>query len=142
MAQEVFVDTGFWIALFHRQDEHHSEAETIWQEIKRGRQLPIVTTNWALYETLTWLNCRRNRHDLAIQALDFVSKLSNIVRIEPAQLESRTLEIFRNHPDKGWSVVDCGNFACIEQRHTEYALAYDRNFEQAQMEFGFRLLKP
>jgi len=142
MAQEVFVDTGFWISLLHRRDQYHDEAETIWQEVKSGKQLPIVTTNWTLYETLTWLNCRIYRHDLAVRALDFITQLSDIVRIEEAQLETRSLEIFRDHHDKRWSVVDCANFACIESRQCEFALAYDRNFEQAQLEFSFRLLKP
>lgn len=142
MAQEVFVDTGFWVALFYRQDQHHDEAETQWRQIRRERQLPVTTANWTIYETLTWLSCRLRRYDLAVRALDFVSRLSEIVHIEEAQLESRSLEIFRNHPDKQWSMVDCANFACIEQRQCEYALSYDRNFEQAQLEFRFQLLGP
>jgi len=141
MAREIFVDAGFWIAFFYPLDEHHGEAQTIWRDVV-GEKLPIATTNWTLYETLTWLNCRLHRHDLAVRVLDFVSRWSQIIRIEEVQLEGRSLEIFRSHSDKGWSVVDCANFACIESRQCEFALAYDRNFEQAQLEFSFRLLKP
>ena len=142
MVQEIFVDASFWTALFYRPDEHHSEAEVIWQEIERNRWL-TATTNWTLYETLTYLNSRgRHRHDLALEVFAVVSNSSEVVHIEGAVLEDLTLDIFRHHPDKRWSVVDCANFACIESRRCEFALAYDHNFEQAQVEFGFRLLKP
>ncbi len=71
-----------------------------------------------------------------------MSRLSEIVRIEEAQLESRSVDIFRTHSDKGWSMVDCANFACIEHRQCEFALAYDNNFRQAQQEFRFQLFEP
>lgn len=140
MARETFVDTGFWTALIYPQDQYHSLALSTWEYVA-NRQWPIVTTNWTLYETLTLLSCSYGRHDQAIQAFDFVSRLSEVVRIE-GQLENRSLEIFRRHSDKRWSVIDCANFACIEQRQCQYALSYDRNFEQAQLEFNFLFLRP
>ena len=141
MAREILVDTGFWVALFYPSDQHYSQARNAWRQVRR-EQWPVATTNWALYEVMTLLNCRSRRHDLAVRALEFVSRWSQIIHIEEAQLESRSLEIFRNHPDKQWSMVDCANFACIEQRRCEYALSYDHNFEQAQLEFRFQLLGP
>gem|GEM_PF-1317493 len=135
------MDTSFWVALIHSRDQFHSQAPSTWE--RAGIQdWPIITTNWTLYETITLLNCSYCRHDMAIQALDFVSRLSEIVHIEASQIEGRTLEIFQNHPDLRWSVVDCANFACIELRQCEFALSYDRNFQQAHSEFGFRLLAP
>ena len=141
MAREILADTGFWVALFYPPDGHYSQARNTWRQVVRERW-PTATTNWTIYETLTLFNCRFHRHDLAVRVLDFVSRWSQIIRIEEAQLEGRSLEIFRSHPDKRWSVVDCANFACIESRQCEFALAYDRSFEQAQLEFSFRLLKP
>ena len=136
MAQEVFVDAGFWIALFTPRDEHHIEALVAWREVT-SNHWRSVTTNWTLYEALTFLSCSLGRHDRAIEAFDFVSQLSEIVRIEHAQLEDRSLEIFRSHSDKRWSLVDCANFACIEHRRSELALYYDNDFQQARAEFGF-----
>lgn len=141
MAQEIFVDAGFWIALFYPPDEHHAQTRIIWRDVVR-EQWPIVTTNWTLYEAITFFNSRWHRHDMSVQALDLVSQLSEVVHVEEAQLESRSLEIFRQHSDKSWSVVDCANFASIERRQCEYALSYDRDFEQAQFEFSFQLFKP
>lgn len=140
MARAIFVDSGFWIALIHPPDQYHVQARAIWREVLIDRW-STATTNWTLYETITYFNCSVHRHDLAIQALEFVSRLSEIVRIEEAKLERRSLEIFRTHSDKRWSMVDCANFACIEQRQCEYALAFDNNFRQAQQEFRFQLFE-
>ena len=137
MARELFVDASFWTALFYSPDQRHPEALTIWREIIAARW-GTVTTNWTLYETLTFLT-GRGRHYVALQVHTFVSQSTSIVHIENAGLEDRSLEIFRQHSDKRWSVVDCANFACIEQNQCEYALAYDGDFRQAQAEFKFNV---
>jgi predicted nucleic acid-binding protein len=141
VALEVFVDASFWTALFYGPDERHSQAENTWRQIDNSEWL-AVTSNWPLYETLTHL-CSRRRYDLAVQVLDLVSDSTSIliVRVEEAGLETRSLEIFRRHSDKRWSVVDCANFACIEQLQCQYALSYDRNFDQAQLEFKFQIFR-
>jgi uncharacterized protein len=137
VAQEIFIDASFWTALFYARDERHTDARNVWPEIHSSQWL-MLTTNWTLYETLTFLSSRR-RHDIAVQALDFITRSAQLVRIEIAGLENRSLEIFRRHSDKRWSVVDCANFACIEQRRCEQALSYDGNFRQAQGEFNFQM---
>ena len=137
MAQEVFVDASFWTALFYSPDQHQLEAQTLWREIISARWR-TVTTNWTLYETLTFLTSRR-RHDIAVQVYAFVSDSAEIAHIEESGLEARSLEIFNQHSDKLWSVVDCANFACIEQSQCEYALSYDGDFGQAQAEFRFNV---
>jgi predicted nucleic acid-binding protein len=140
--REIFVDASFWVALFYRHDEHHEAAKTAWREVEEGKW-PTVTTNWTLYEALIFFNSkRRGRHDLALEILEYVQKASDIMPVEGVNLEARSLEIFRAHADKRWSVVDCANFASIEQRRSEYALSYDGNFRQAQQEFLFQLLAP
>ena len=75
---------------------------------------------------------------MAIDLLDIASTTSRIV--DASEFEAGALAIFRNHSDKRWSVVDCANFACIRQRRSSLAFAFDRDFAQAQSEFGFILL--
>lgn len=135
------MDASFWVALFYRRDEHHISAQSSWRELDAAGWLTI-TTNWTLYEALTFLHSGRRRHDLAVEVLAFVSNSSEIAGVEAAQLEGRSLDIFRHHSDKLWSVVDCANFACIEQRQSDYAASYDRDFQQVQNEFNFRLFSP
>ena len=46
------------------------------------------------------------------------------------------LDLYRNRPDKAWSLTDCISFVVMRERSITEALAYDRHFEQA----GFRAL--
>ena len=57
-----------------------------------------------------------------------------------SRLESQNINVFRSHSDKRWSVVDCANFVCIKDRGIRQAVSFDRDFAQAQNEFGFTLL--
>lgn len=137
--EEIFIDAGFWIAFMHPRDSHHREARVLWrQEVKPIRH--PITTNWTLYEAMTHLNARqRNRHDLAARLLEFAMDSTEI--IDAAQYERQALAIFRARSDKRWSVVDCANFVCVRERGAPFALAFDRDFVQAQWEFRFTILR-
>ena len=135
---EVFLDASFWVALVFPADQDHERARALWEPIL-GTDRRTVTTDWTLYEALTVLNGRRTRrHDLALQLLNLARRSTHIVAA--SESEARTLEVFTNHSDKRWSVVDCANFVCINERRSRWALAFDRDFAQAQSEFGFTLL--
>ena len=134
---EVFIDASFWIAVSFPPDAHSGRALPFWELILQ-RDRPTVTTNWTLYEAATFLNGKRRRHDLAIELLDLADRTAQIV--DASSLENEALGVFRSHSDKRWSVVDCANFVCIRERKSQYALSFDRDFSQAQSEFGFTLL--
>ena len=134
----VFVDASFWVALIYNEDQYHQTSEEIWDSLFRHDTI-IMTTNWTLYEALTFLNSRRRgRHDLALE-LHILAQDSAAV-IDASEYEQQALEIFRSHTDKRWSIVDCANFVCIRERHSTMALSFDRDFAQAQAEFGFAVL--
>ena len=135
---EVFVDASFWVAIMFAADQHHHEAQTLWEPIL-SRDRRTVTTNWTLYEALTVLNRRRvRRHDLALRLMEIAQRTTQVV--DASELEDQALDIFTSHFNSSWSVVDCANFACIDQRESMWALSFDRDFAQAQSEFGFTLL--
>ena len=136
MPAEVFVDASFWVALMLRSDQNHSNARTLWDRALQ-HDWHRATTNRTLYEAATFVNGRR-RHDLAVDLLDIASSTGSVV--DASELEADAIAIFRHHSDKQWSVVDCANFACIRERQSSLALAFDQDFAQAQAEFGFTLL--
>ena len=98
-----------------------------------------MTTSWTLYEPITILNSRRvRRHDLAVSLLNIAQ--NSAVIADMSDCEQQALEIFRSHADKRWSVVACANFVCIREPHSAMVLSFDRDFAQAQAEFGFAVL--
>jgi len=46
------------------------------------------------------------------------------------------MELFRNRPDKAWSLADCTSFVVMADHHLAEALTCDPHFAQA----GFRAL--
>ena len=107
----------------------------------RENEWRLVTTNWTLYEALTTLNGGFGRHDLATALYEMVRDTAVMV-VDTSDVEGEALLVFTTHSDKRWSVVDCANFVCIRGRQSEYAFAYDEDFNQAQNEFGFTRLGP
>jgi uncharacterized protein len=53
-----------------------------------------------------------------------------------ATLLRRGLDLFAQHSDKDWSLVDCISFVVMKQHRLKEALTTDRHFVQA----GFRAL--
>ena len=134
----VFVDASFWVALIHNEDPYHQMSEDLWDRLL-GHDTTLITTNWTLYPALTFLNSRRRGWlDLALELYVLAQDSGDIV--DASEFEQQVLEIFRSHTDKRWSVVDCANFVCIRERNSTMALSFDRDFAQAQAEFGFAVL--
>lgn len=132
--QGLFVDTAAWIGLEVVNDVHHSAADAFRQG--PGKTYRWVTTNWVLWETVTWLR-RRSSHVAAVrfgERLLVSSKLA-IVTITP-QLEMSAWEIFRRYQDKDFSMVDCGSFAVMKAWGLNTVFTFDEHFRQA----GFRVL--
>ena len=130
---EVFIDASFWIALQFPRDVHHNHAERSWQNILADNAT-TSTSNWTLYEAASFL--KKRRHDISLRLLDLAERASRIA----AEYERQALNVFTSHSDKQWSVVDCASFVCIRERGTQWALSYDRDFLQAQNEFGFTVM--
>ncbi len=133
---EVFIDASFWIALHHGRDVHHEQAGRTWSHILT-QNVTSATTNWTLYEAASFLN-GRFRHDTSLELLDLAGRATQIV--DAVEYERRALNVFTSHADKRWSVVDCASFVCIRERGTQLALSFDRDFVQAQNEFGFTVM--
>lgn len=72
MKEAVFVDTGFWIALFDRRDTNHLLAKNSLKPLLHDYRLYL--SDFIVFETLTYLNCSIKRHDLAIRFLVKVRK--------------------------------------------------------------------
>ena len=133
----VFVDTGAWLALADRGDEHHDDARTIVEHLKRQRAT-LVLSEFVFAESLTLIRYRRS-HSWAVRfgRLVLESRLAELVDVDE-RTRHRAWEIFQRYEDKDFSFTDCTSFALMEQMSLKTAFAFDRHFRQ----YGFDLFVP
>ncbi len=135
MTNEVFLDTGYVIALSVESDEYHERAEELAERLAKEKTR-LVTTRAILLEIGNALSKERYRQAV-IELLDALEEDSS-VKIIPLseELFARALELFRNRADKEWGLVDCVSFIVMREYGLTEALTMDKHYEQA----GFRAL--
>lgn len=132
---EVFLDTSYAVALVAPTDRHHLQAKDLAQDLERLR-IRLVTTRAVLLEIGNSFS--RSRYKTAVINLLTVLEVDPRVEILPfsEELFHRGFELFRQRPDKAWSLVDCVFFAVMRERKLQDCLTTDGHFAQA----GFRAL--
>lgn len=132
--QKIFVDTSAWIALEVANDQHHQLAIAFKQG--PGRAYRWVTTNWVVWETVTWLRMHVH-HTAAVRFNENVraSKLLKLITVT-AEYESLAWDLFKRYDDKRFSFVDCTSFAIMRSVRLATAFAFDEHFQQ----IGFLVL--
>ncbi|HXR76575.1 MAG TPA: PIN domain-containing protein [Bryobacteraceae bacterium] len=127
-----FADISFWIGLSRKRDQHHRDAIAWHQFVIRTRST-ILTTGAVLLE---WLNamsdvstpqiaaasCLRIRADARIEIVPF-----------QGELMVTAIELYRDRPDKNWSLTDCLSFVVMERRGLTEELTTDHDFKQASL---------
>ncbi|MBI1832573.1 MAG: type II toxin-antitoxin system VapC family toxin [Planctomycetes bacterium] len=129
---DVFADTTFWIALVIKQDQYHAKAQECSQRVA-GR---IITTVGVLLETANAL-ARPNWRAYAVALIDHLHGRQDVVihQLSP-ELWERGGDLYRQRPDKAWSLTDCVSFLTMQDNGLSDALTADEHFRQA----GFRAL--
>jgi uncharacterized protein len=127
---DAFADTVYWVALVVKQDQYHQRARA-WTTRITGR---ITTTASVLLETANAL-ARPAWRASAVALIEHLRQRADvqIVPLEPALWE-RGWDLYRNRPDKAWSLTDCVSFQVMQEAGLTDALTADEHFRQA----GFR----
>lgn len=123
----VFADTFYFLAQLNPQDEAHQKA-TEFTAAFAGR---FVTTDWILVELADALAHPSNR----ARFVNFYQQLPampdmTIVPADRAFLQ-QGFDLYRQRPDKEWSLTDCISFIVMQREGISEALTGDRHFEQA-----------
>lgn len=132
--QALFVDTAAWIGLEVANDQNHHAALRFRE--RSGAAYRWVTTNWVIWETVTWLR-RGVDHAAAVRFGERVwaSGWLDIVSVT-SDHEAGAWKIFRRYRDKDFGFVDCTSFAVMQALNIEVAFSFDVHFRQA----GFQML--
>ncbi|MDQ3438823.1 MAG: PIN domain-containing protein [Planctomycetota bacterium] len=129
-----FVDTGVWFASIVPTDPRHGEVAD-WHRVNN---LPLLTTDYVVDETLTLLRARGERtRAIELGRSFFDLDLFAIHRVDEQDLHN-AWRSFREQPDRLWSFTDCTSKAVIERLHIKRALTFDRHF----VEFGVSAIVP
>lgn len=124
---ECFADSFVFLAMLNPRDRKHNAAISA----LNNRRDPLVTTAWVLTELADGLCPSASR--AVFVALEGRLKTDSRFTIVPAgaKLYEEGLELYRQRPDKDWSLTDCISFVVMRQRGIDEALTGDHHFEQA-----------
>lgn len=122
----IFVDTSAWFAYTIPDDEHHEEALR-WM---RHNQLPLVTSDYIIDETMTLLRARaQTLRALQLGELLFRGNLAQLHYLSQDNIQ-RAWQVFRQFTDKEWSFTDCTSRVVMEELRITQAFSFDQHFRQ------------
>ena len=126
----VFVDTGAWVALRYRRDQHHGQARRLLRRL-RADGLGLVTTEWVLAEAVTLLKARGAvDHALALGEAIQAGRLGHLIESTPER-RRRAWDLFVRYRDRRVGWVDCASFAVMEELDLDHVFAFDEDFVRA-----------
>ncbi len=134
MNEKIFIDTGYWLALLNKKDLNHKNAKAVLISLKKAHKF---TSDFIIFETLTFLNASLKRNDLVKIFIDFVYSKDNIDIIEVnTDIKSAALGLMLKFDDKFFSFTDCTSFAIMNDYSIKNAYSFDNHFKQ----MGFKIL--
>jgi len=130
VSENIFIDTGFVIALINKRDRYHKQARILADQYDRQ---PLLITDAILLEIGNALARGFKVEASEIIANFMISDEVKVVRLSP-QLFDEAFALYRKYQDKEWSLVDCVSFVVMQKENITQALTFDRHFVQAGFE--------
>lgn len=132
--EQVFVDTGAWIALALSRDPFHQRAKEVW-ELLMQRRIPLATSVPVVIETFTFLE-RNAAREVALAWRESLPKPVTLRILECSVRDmDRAWAYFRRKDLHKLSAVDATSFVLMTRERIRVAFAFDHHFASA----GFRL---
>lgn len=128
----MFIDTNFITTLVNERDELHAKALELSERFEGQK---FLLTDAVLLESGNAL-AKRYRTEV----IDIIDHFQSSADVEIVRLDPEIFEVgfnlFKQHKDKTWGLVDCISFVVMNERGISDALTFDQHFVQA----GFRAL--
>jgi uncharacterized protein len=129
----IFVDTGFFFALFAKEEKLRNPQARELLDSLRGRKLSeaLITTDEVVLETITLIQTgvEKNFHARAVEVGEVLYS-EKLARIYRTSFEEH-LEAFaylQKHQDKRYSAVDCLSFVVMLKLGIQEAWTFDAHF--------------
>lgn len=133
-AERLFLDAGFVIARFRKNDQYHVSARALANRCDQCREL---WTTEAVFLEIGAAFREPLERPLVVRLWDqFHSDARCRVVPVSGPLLNSAMDLFRQRSDKAWSLADCISFVLMADEKLTDALSCDHHFVQA----GFRAL--
>jgi predicted nucleic acid-binding protein len=136
--RSVFVDSSYLIAVFFPSDRFHAVAMRAGDDLFRPGGVRGVTTHLVLAEFLAFF--ARFPSLIRVRAADSIRDMTSTptFAVIPVtnELFQRGLDLYRDRPDKRYSLTDCVSMCVCRGMNIGEVLTADRDFEAE----GFTIL--
>ena len=134
MNERVFIDTGAYIAFFHKQDAKRKEAVLTWEQLNRD-EVTLFTTYDVINEFATLLGRKTDYLYSAKQT--HLLYISDVEIIYPEDEDFKlALSFFKKYADQKVSFADCFSFVTMQKLNIEHVFTFDKHFAFA----GFKII--
>lgn len=125
---EVFVDSGFWIAAARRPDAQHERAKVLGKEIL-NRRVKAVISDMVLAEVVTFV-LKKDGHELARRLMDLLEENTTILYVDNPVLEDAKA-LLRKYwgPRKRLSICDATSHVLMGRRDIKDIYSFDSGFD-------------
>lgn len=132
---EAFLDTAYAIALSSKSDDFHQQAIELAEQME-VKSIRLITT-WAVLFKIGNALSKLSYRNAAVSLLESLERDPGVLIIQHTEdLYDRAFRLFKERPDKEWSLTDCLSFVVMKDRGMTEALTTDHHFSQA----GFNVL--
>lgn len=125
----IFIDTGFFFALFSAKDPDHERVREVFESFGTRRWPDfLLTTNHVVLETIQLTRARIGyREAVSMGELLYSERMARMHWMTPEE-EKAAFDYMRKYKDKNYSLVDCLSFVVMERLRITEALAIDSDF--------------
>lgn len=126
--EDIFVDTGAWVALADEDDAYHNDVIAIYPGLLKSSRA-LVTTNLIVAESYVII---RNElgHQAAIRFLEGVNASPRITKVySTEEIEREAEDVLRRYNDQDFSYSDSISFAVMKRQKIKKALSFDKHFQ-------------
>lgn len=128
---KTFIDTGAFCAFSDRKDSCHELAVRQFALILKENR-PLITTNFIVDETYTWLRYRLGFG----QAIEFLRRIRETEKRKQSlevitivrSIEDKAARYLEKYSDQDLSYTDATSFAVIQERKIKQVFSFDRHF--------------
>lgn len=137
--KKVFFDTWGWVAIAHKEDDHHADVLPFYRTYLAKKGTP-VTTDYVLGETVTLLRAKTHGVNIFIDAVLSAAKDGKIIieRIDEARWAKAWALSKKYHDKPDISFVDFSSFIVIKEAGITEVLTADKHFQDVGL--GFKKL--